>query len=71
MKKRTYVIPVSWSVMGEVSVLAENLSEAIKLARHNKELPEHSEYIDDSFEVNEALIPFLDAIDPYWLGQIS
>lgn len=51
----TYTIPVRWSVYATVTVEADNLEDAVKIAKDR--LPEiplssENEYIDDSYEID-------------------
>jgi hypothetical protein len=52
---KTYHIPVSWSVGVIVDIEAENIGDAIDIA-YQGDLPEKSEYMDDSFAVDVDLI---------------
>ncbi len=50
----TYIIPVTWSVASTVRVKADNLEEAVKLAKeHIADLPtiDNNMYIDGSYRV--------------------
>lgn len=54
--KNTFLIPVSWSVYSTIRVEADNLQEALLLAKeHIDDLPITSdcEYIDGSYAINE------------------
>jgi len=50
---KTYKIPVVWSMIGYVEVEAESLSKAIDKA-YDAPLPDNGEYLESSFEVDEA-----------------
>jgi hypothetical protein len=53
--KKTWRIPVVWSMKGIVSVEAESLADALELARDDAgviPLPENGEFLDDSWEVD-------------------
>lgn len=58
MKKKTYTIPVSWTVTAEIKVKAANLEEAIKAVEFAP-LPSDPDYLDGSFEVNTDVISVL------------
>lgn len=52
MKK--FKIPVSWEMYGFVEIEAETLDEAVNRAwNDNIPLPYYSEYVDESFRVDE------------------
>lgn len=53
MKKKAYkfTIPVSWNVSSEIEIEATSLDGALEQALYC-DLPEESNYIDGSFEVN-------------------
>jgi len=54
---RIYKLPVSWEVIATQEVEANSLEEAIMIAEEtNLDLPENSEYLDGSYEVNRELI---------------
>jgi len=54
---RIYKLPVSWEVIATQEVEADSLEEAIMIAEEtNLDLPENSEYLDGSYEVNRKLI---------------
>lgn len=54
--KKTWSIPVVWSMWGIVSVEAESLADALELARGDDAgvlpLPHNGEYLDDSWNVD-------------------
>ncbi len=50
--KKTYSIPVVWSMYGHVEVEAESVDEAIDLAQDEK-LPLDGDYLEGSFVVDE------------------
>ena len=52
---KTWKIPVSWSVCGQAEIKANTLSEAIEKAKYDPSvgLPEESEYLDESWEVDD------------------
>ena len=52
--KKTFKIPVWWSMIGEVYIEAENLNDALNIAKWDTGIgiPEDSEYMDSSWEVN-------------------
>lgn len=51
--KKTYLLPVSWSVSAWMKVEASSLKEAVEIAYNCGELPPGGEYVPDSFEVHE------------------
>jgi len=54
---RIYKLPVSWEVIATQEVEADSLEEAIMIAEEtNLDLPENSEYLDGSYEVNRELV---------------
>jgi len=54
---RIYKLPVSWEVIATQEVEANSLEEAIMIAEEtNLDLPENSEYLDGSYEVNRELV---------------
>jgi hypothetical protein len=54
---RIYKLPVSWEVIATQEVEADSLEEAIMIAEEtNLDLPENSEYLDGSYEVNKEII---------------
>lgn len=55
--KKTYFLPVQWSVCGTMVIEARSLSEAIQIA-HNAPLPDAEEYLEESFVIDTDLIPF-------------
>lgn len=55
---KTYKIPVTWTVAGTMNIRAENLADAIFQAE-NGDLPDPTDYIEGSFEINNATIPYL------------
>jgi hypothetical protein len=61
--KRIFKIPVSWTSIGTLEVNASSLEEAIAIAEDDLTgLPEYSEYLDGSFEVNIDLINGVKAV---------
>jgi len=55
-KLKTFTIPCIWQAWGLLHIEAKNLKEAKKKA-FDMPLPADSEYIDDSFEIDEEGIP--------------
>ena len=54
---RKFKIPVSWEVCGIVEVEAQDIDEAIEIARDEEgviPLPTDSDYIDGSWRVSDA-----------------
>ena len=58
MAKKLYRIPVEWAVTGTVLVEAESLAEAL-LEAEDAPLPEATDYIEGTFEVNRQMIPYV------------
>jgi len=55
--KRIFKLPVSWTSIGTMEINASSLEEAIAIAEDELTgLPEDSEYLEGSFEVNVDLI---------------
>jgi catechol-2,3-dioxygenase len=50
--KQKFKIGCSWTMIGELEIEAENLKEAKEIAEDSLDLPEKSEYLDSSFQVN-------------------
>lgn len=54
--KKTFKIPVSWQVCGEIEIEAETLEEAIEIFDKNEDegfgysLPTDNDYVEGSFE---------------------
>lgn len=57
--KKTYIIPCTWTVAGEMAIEAESLEDAIFEAENNAPLPTDTSYIEGSFEVNNQMIPWV------------
>lgn len=52
--KKTWKIPVSWSMMGTICVEADTLAEAISIAESDSSIPlPCGYYIDDSWQVDD------------------
>ena len=52
--KKTWKIPVSWSMMGTICVEADTLDEAISIAESDSSIPlPCGYYIDDSWQVDD------------------
>lgn len=52
--KKTWKIPVTWEVCGEVDIEANSLEEAVEIFKEKSDeipLPEQSFYVDDSFKL--------------------
>lgn len=58
---KTFKIPVTWEIYGEVEVEANSAEEALKKAKEIEhqgdglELPNDGEYVDGSFKINEDI----------------
>ena len=59
---KTWKIPVVWQMMGTVTIVADTLDEAMKIAEDEGgviPLPDNGSYLDDSWELatdDDALI---------------
>lgn len=53
--KKTYKVPVSWSVYATMEIKASSLKEALSIAE-DAPLPTDPEYLDGSFEINHEII---------------
>lgn len=50
---KTFHIPVVWASTGTLVIEAENLDEAVKIAKDvNTDLPERGYYVQDSFKID-------------------
>lgn len=52
--KKTWKVPVTWEVCGEVDIEANSLEEAVEIFKEKSDeisLPEQSFYVDDSFKL--------------------
>jgi hypothetical protein len=58
MSKKTYTIPCTWQVTGFITVESDNLAEAIGFAEDDAPLPDTSEYIEGSFEIDHQMISY-------------
>ena len=61
MSKKTYKVPVVWSMMGYVLVDANNETAAMQYVKEHLDefpLPTNGSYLDDSFEVDEEGMVF-------------
>jgi hypothetical protein len=54
--KKTFTIPVSWTMIADMKIKAETLEEAISIAEGDPGLPTNGQYCDSSFEVNTELV---------------
>lgn len=62
-EKKTWIIPVEWSVYSTVLVEADTLEEALDKFNKNEvemPLPESWEYIDDSFKCCDSSMEYLE-----------
>ena len=57
MSKKTYTIPCTWQVVGFITVEADSLADALTEAEIAP-LPENSEYLEDSFQIEHDTIPY-------------
>jgi hypothetical protein len=58
MAKKLYRIPVEWAVTGTMLVEADSLAEAL-IEAEEAPLPEATDYIEGTFEVNRQMIPYV------------
>lgn len=52
--KKTWKVPITWEVCGEVDIEANSLEEAVEIFKEKSDeisLPEQSFYVDDSFKL--------------------
>jgi len=54
---KTYKIPCTWQMYGFYHIEAENMKEALQKAE-DANLPNDSDYIEGSFEIDSNMIPF-------------
>ncbi len=58
---RTYTIPVTWEMFGELKIKASTLEEAFRIADDiNTGLPKESFYVDDSFVIDRVTAEILE-----------
>jgi hypothetical protein len=60
--KKTFKIPVSWEVYGEVKIEAESIEDALKIFEETQDslpLPLESNYVDGSFKLNDEETTYL------------
>jgi len=55
---KTYRIPCTWTVSATMEIQANSLGEAIEIA-NEAPLPTDTDYIEDTFEVNNHIILYL------------
>ena len=55
---KTYRIPCTWTVSATMEIQANSLGEAIEIANESP-LPTDTDYIEDTFEINNQIIPYL------------
>ena len=60
-KMKTYQIACDWSVYGIMFVKANTLEEAKKKVIEDEPIPTDSEYLDESFKINEEMTEELNA----------
>lgn len=56
---KTYHIPCTWTVSATMEIQANSLEEAIEIATLDAPLPTDTNYIEDTFEINNQMIPYL------------
>lgn len=50
-------VPVEWVQIGFLYIVADNIDEAIEIAKDPcTDLPEHNDYMDDSFRVIDDFV---------------
>lgn len=65
---KTFKIPVTWEVYGEVEIEAENIEKALEKFNKNIDdipLPCDSEYVDGSFKLSHEDDEFLECWEMY------
>lgn len=68
--KRTFSIPVIWTMTGYVRVQAENLEDAID-ATMEAPLPLDGDYLEDSFEIDYSEISHFNTLTPDEKEQVT
>ena len=53
---KTYRLPVYWQMYGFVEVKADNIVDAVAIAKETARLPKDADYVDDSFEVDYGIL---------------
>jgi len=58
-----FKVAVSWEISGELNIEAENLSDAIKIAEEDMDIPlPDGEYVDGSFKVDPEMSKLLNEL---------
>ena len=53
---KTYRLPVYWQMHGFVDVKADNIVDAVAIAKETARLPKDADYVDGSFEVDYDIL---------------
>ncbi len=53
---KTYRLPVYWQMYGFVEVKADNIVDAVAIAKETARLPKDADYVDGSFEVDYDIL---------------
>lgn len=61
--KKVYKIPCVCMVAGTMTIEAESLDEAVRIAIEEAELPDEAYYVEDSFEVDHEASGFGEVVD--------
>lgn len=56
LMSKIYRLPVYWQMYGFVEVKAEDIVDAVALAKVNARLPQDARYVENSFEVDYAIL---------------
>lgn len=56
LMSKTYRLPVYWQMSGFVEVKADDIIDAVAIAKANARLPQDARYVFDSFEVDYAIL---------------
>lgn len=53
---KTYRLPVYWQMSGFIEVEADDIVDAVAIAKANARLPQDARYVEDSFEVDYLIL---------------
>ncbi len=56
LMSKIYRLPVYWQMSGFVEVKADDITDAVAIAKENARLPQDARYVEDSFEVDYAVL---------------
>lgn len=56
LMSKIYRLPVYWQMSGFVEVKADDIIDAVAIAKANARLPQDARYVEDSFEVDYAIL---------------